>query len=254
MVPKRQKLDDVSEDEVVQLELEGFSPQPEDRDGIIQLLKQAMPKDSNLSLGGIADYIIAHSTVGTVVKNCFDDAELDAAVSDDDNIIFSLTTVVSLTNSAASRSSVISDLRVFLNSFLSRAGLQTQDSRVISKILSGASSQKPALLLNERFVNLPPSIAAQAVAALPSEVQNLPDDERPTHLIILTRALRSEPSNDLIYVQPEMEIVRKVAIAAVEIISVDSTVDEETETITYVIMAIDFNSLPEILELLADAP
>lgn len=253
MKQKARKTDNEAEGDIIQLELEGFSPQAEDRDGIIQLLNQLMPKDSNLHLGGIADFIIAQSTVGTVVKNCSEEDEADAN-DDDDNIVFSLTTVISLCEATVSRSSTVSDLRNFLKTFASRAESTHPDTKALLNIINGTSTEKPALLLNERFVNLPPSTAAQAVAALPEEVKSLPEAEQPTHLIVLTRALKAEGSTDLVYIQPEMELVRKASVAAIEIDVVNKAAEDATEKITYVIMAIDFSRLPEVLDMLANMP
>ncbi|VDM32476.1 unnamed protein product [Hydatigera taeniaeformis] len=253
MSSKKSKRSEESPDEdVIELDLEGFSPQLEDRDGIIQLLRQHMPKDSNVSLGELADYIINQSSVGTVVKNTVNEA--DAAKDDDDEIIFSLTTVISLSVPTVARSSVVSEIRTFLSSCISRAEPSSSDSKILLKVLMGQASEKPGLLINERLVNLPPAVAAEAVAVLPQEILTLPEEERPTHLILMTRAVKSKDADELIYIQPEMEIVRKVAFAVVEAESMDVAVDGESETITYVIMAIEFSSIPEILDLLAASP
>ncbi|VDK35407.1 unnamed protein product [Taenia asiatica] len=254
MSPKKSKREEESSDvDIVELDLEGFSPRSEDRDGIIQLLKQHIPKESNISLGELADYIIAQDSVGTVVKNAV--TEADTAEDDnDDDIVFSLTTVISLCGPAVTRSSVVSELRDFISSCISRVEQSSPDAKTLLKVLMGQASEKPALLINERLVSLPPAVAAEAVAALPQEIQTLPEEERPTHLIIITRAVKSEDEDELIYIQAEMEIVRKVAFAVVETEFVNVAVDEDSETITYVIMAIDFSSLPEILDLLAADP
>lgn len=254
MSPKKSKREEESTDEdIVELDLEGFSPQSEDRDGIIRLLKQHIPKESNISLGALADYIIAQDSVGTVVKTAV--CEADAAKDDDeDDIVFSLTTVISLCGSAVTRSSIVSELRDFISSCISRAEHSSPDAGTLLKVLMGQASEKPALLINERLVNLPAVVAAGAVAVLPQEIQTLPEEERPTHLIILTRAVKFEDADELVYIQTEMEIVRKVAFAVVETEFVDVSADGDSETITYVIMAIDFSSLPEILDLLAANP
>ena len=245
---KKRRDDDFENEEIVRVELEGFPPKPEDRDGIIQLLKQSMPKDSNLPLGDLADFIIAQPFLGTVVKNEFDETDAD---DDDDDIVFSLTTVVSLCESVVSRSSIISKLRDFLKSFISRGNLSSTDARTLVKILMGEGPGKPGLLINERFVNLPPRVAAESVAALPQEILNLPEEDRPTHLFILTRVFKSPESNEEVYVQPEMEVVRKMALAVIETEVVNTAPDGDMETIIYVIMAINFSNLSEILDILA---
>lgn len=250
MKPKERKVDDESDGDTVQLELEGFAPQAKDRDGIVQLLNQLLPKDSNLHLGGIADFIIEQGSVGTVVKSFSDETE----AADDDDIVFSLTTIISFGESVTKRSQAVCDLRDFLTKFIERAESSNANSSVLLKIIKGSNSEKPGLLLNERFVNLPPTIASQAVAALPEEVKSLPDEERPSHLIVLTRALKSETSDEILYIQPEMELVRKVALAAVQTNVVNNTADGDEETIIYVVMAIEFSSLPEILDMLANIP
>ncbi|CDS42045.1 CDK regulator involved in ribosome export [Echinococcus multilocularis] len=253
MSSKRSKRnEEFADDDLVELDLEGFPPQSEDRDGIIQLLRQHIPKASNVNLGELADYIIAQGSVGTVVKN--GSSETDTVEDDDDDIVFSLTTVITLCGSVVSRSSIVSELRDFLQSCISRAESSSPDYKTLLKVLMGEASEKPALLINERLVNLPPAVSAEAVAVLPQEIQTLPEEERPTHLIILTRAVKSKDTDELIYIQPEMEIVRKVAFAVGETEFADVTVGVDAESIIYVLMAIDFSSLPEILDLLSDNP
>ncbi|VDL86162.1 unnamed protein product [Schistocephalus solidus] len=256
MPNKQVKLDEAAEHETVQLELEGFSPQPEDRDGIIQLLNQLFPKNSGLHLGGIADYIISLENVGTIVKNCSEITEADThdADDEDDDIVFSLTTVLTLTKPSISKFSVLTDLKKFLLDLACKSESAASEVNAIKALLDGEASKRCALLLNERFVNLPPSISAKAVEALPAEVQNLKEEERPSDLLILTRALKPENVSTLVYIQPEMEIVRQAADASLETKITNASDDGDPETVIYILMAVKLSSLPAIIDSLADMP
>nr|VZH99530.1 unnamed protein product [Spirometra erinaceieuropaei] len=256
MPNKQAKVDESAEPETVQLELEGFSPQPEDRDGIIQLLNQLFPKNSGLHLGGIADYILSLENVGTVVKNSSEVTETDADAADDEDedIVFSLTTVLSLTKPSIARCPVLADLKRFLLDLVSKSESTSSEVNTIKALLEDKASKGCALLLNERFVNLPPSISAKAVDALPAEIQNLKEEERPSDLLILTRALKPENLGTLVYIQPEMEIVRQAADASLETKITNASDGDDPETIIYVLMAVKLSSLPGIIDSLADMP
>ncbi|VDN13027.1 unnamed protein product [Dibothriocephalus latus] len=257
MPNKQAKVDEGAEPETVQLELEGFTPLPEDRDGIVQLLNQLFPKNSGLHLGGIADYIISLENVGTIVKNCSEVTEAaatDADDQEDDDIVFSITTVVSLTKPSIAKCSVLADLKKFLLDLASKSESAASEVNAIKALLNGEASKKCALLLNERFVNLPPSISAKAVDALPAEIQNLKEEERPTDLLILTRGLKPENAGTLVYIQPEMEIVRQAADACLETKITNASDGDDPETVIYILMAVKMSSLPGIIESLADMP
>ncbi|KAM3184499.1 hypothetical protein ACTXT7_008239 [Hymenolepis weldensis] len=245
MSAKRSKCDEEeSENVFVNLELEGFTPEEEDRDGIIQMLKQLLPKTANLRLTGLADYIIHREKVGTVVKY----SDYEAEVDDDEDIVFSITSLINLFEPAISQHPDIADLRKFLENFVSSSKPSNSDTVKIVKVLTGASSEKPALLVNERYVNLPAEVAEKSISALLDEINGLPENEKPTHIIILTRAIKSPDSSELIYIQPEMENVRKFALAISETNVTTPTVDDENETVTFVTMVVDVPSLPEIVD------
>ncbi|KAM7538400.1 hypothetical protein Aperf_G00000074444 [Anoplocephala perfoliata] len=251
MPPKKRKGDEEeSDDGLVHLELEGFSPAEQDRDGIIQMLNQLLPKTATLYLGGLADYIISRGRVGTVVKSSQSDSD-DEEEDDDDDIVFSTTSLINLFEPSLSQFPAVKDLREFLEGFISSSKSSNPDATKLLSVLRGSSSEKPALLINERYVNLPPEIAEKSVSSLLEEINDLPDEEKPSHLIIMTRAIKSPVSSELIYIQPEMENVRRFALAVSETNVKTPTFDDENEVITFVVMAVDVPSLPEILDVIA---
>nr|CDS33121.1 CDK regulator involved in ribosome export [Hymenolepis microstoma] len=248
MSAKRSKHgDEESDEDFVKLELEGFSPEGEDRDGIIQMLKQLLPKTANLRFASLADYIIGRDKIGTVVKYSDYEAEDD----DDEDIVFSITSLINLFEPDITQYPIIADLCKFLESFINSSKSSNPDASTIVKVLTGASSERPALLINERYVNLPAEVAEKSVSSLLDEINVLPENEKPTHIIVLTRAIKSPDSSELIYIQPEMKSVRKFALAISETNVVTPTVDDENETITFVTMVVDVPSLPEIVDNIA---
>ncbi|CAI2727810.1 unnamed protein product [Schistosoma spindalis] len=216
MPKKVAKVDSVdTTKEILNIELEGFSPDIGDRDSIIILLKHLFPNDCVINVEDLAQYIVSQDSIGTVVKPTCDDESDDD--SDDDNIVFAVTSVIDLSHESAAKHSVVKDLRNFiLEGVKSSKDIPTRCK--VKELLDTDMDCKSFLLINERFENLPPSICAEAVSSLPSEFKS--SNLLPTHLFILSRAY-SEGAQDsdkkYEYAYPEMEYIIPHALHVLEL-------------------------------------
>ncbi|VEL31628.1 unnamed protein product, partial [Protopolystoma xenopodis] len=149
-------------EETLDLELEGFSPDPPDKAGIGQLLFQLFPDSSGVNIDNLSDYIIANNTIGTVVKNHTEDG---SAEEDDDDIVFALTTVVDLSPQQCKRWIAGSQIKNFAKKIINNCSNSNfADNKVeLNEILSDSGSIRPYLLINERLTPLPPKVCSSSL-------------------------------------------------------------------------------------------
>uniref|UniRef100_A0A3Q0KMV0 Protein BCCIP homolog n=2 Tax=Schistosoma mansoni TaxID=6183 RepID=A0A3Q0KMV0_SCHMA len=216
MPKKVAKVDNVdTSKEIFNLELEGFPPDISDRDSITILLKHLFPNNCVINVENLAEYIVTQDSIGTVVKPTCDDESDDD--SDDDNIVFAVTSVVDLSHESAVKHSVVKDLRNFILEGVNASKNVPMRCKV-EELLDKDTDCKSFLLINERFENLPLSICAEAVSALPSEFKS--SNLLPTHLFILSWAYSEEAKdNDKKYefAYPEIEFIVPHALHVLEL-------------------------------------
>ncbi|KAH8875401.1 Protein BCCIP like [Schistosoma japonicum] len=218
MPRKAAKIDSVdSPIETLNFELEGFPPDINDRDSISILLKHLFPESFTINVGDLAEYIVSQNSIGTVIKPACDGDDDESDKDSDDDIVFAVTSVVDLSLKSAEKHSVINDLRKFiLNGVESSKDIFTKDKVV--EILVKDMNCNPYLLINERFENLPLSVCAESVSALPSEFKS--SNLLPTHLLLLSWAYIEDNKNSdkkFEYAYPEMEYIVPHALHVVEL-------------------------------------
>ncbi|CAH8494137.1 unnamed protein product [Schistosoma turkestanicum] len=212
---KVDKLD--AEEETMNIDLEGFLPDIGDRDSVKILLKHLFPSSSAINVGNLTEFIVSQNAIGTVVKPaCVEDGESDDD-SDDDNIVFAVTSVVDFSHESSEKHSIVKDLRNFILKEVRRSkNILTKDK--VEELLTKDVNCKPFLLINERFENLPLSVCAEAVSSLPSEFKS--SNLCPTHLLLLSWAY-SEEAGDINkkyeYAYPEMEFIVPHALHVLEL-------------------------------------
>lgn len=216
MPKKVAKVDSVdTTKEILNLELEGYSPGISDRDSITILLKHLFPNDCIINVENLAEYIVSQDSIGTVVKPTCDDESDDD--DDDDNIVFAVTSVVDLSHESAMKHSVVKDLRNFiLEGVKSSKNVPTRCK--VEELLEKDVNCKSFLLINERFENLPLSICSEAISSLPSEFKS--SDLLPTHLFILSWAYSEEVKDSdkkYEFAYPEIEFVVPHALHVLEL-------------------------------------
>ncbi|KAA3672279.1 protein BCP1 [Paragonimus westermani] len=229
----------------LELDLEGFSPSKGDCDGIAVLLKHIFA-GSAVNAVDLAEYIVSNNACGTVVKPSADDDEAGSDDDDDQQIIFSLTTVISLSSSESQKYSVIGHLKEFLKSIVIKAKPSTAKDDVL--VYLDCDSTHLCLFLNERFENLPLSVCADAVAALPAEMKEA--NLSPTHLVLLSRAHKSVSDCTLDYAYPEIEHVLPFSVANVEVTTTTGCDEDTSDFNTYVILILPMDRFSEVLDVM----
>ncbi|KAJ1522831.1 hypothetical protein ONE63_001982 [Megalurothrips usitatus] len=156
---------DYKGDEQIQVDFEGRIPVDSDFHGIKQLLQQLFLK-SHVNLSDLTDLIIKQNYVGSVVKQCDDDPDSDD--DDDMNVdddVYGITTVVNLTEKRSME--CIKQIHTLLKQY-SKLG----DDRTVSKVeqLLNDENNSVGLLINERFVNIPPQISVPLLLNLRKEM------------------------------------------------------------------------------------
>ncbi|XP_066580900.1 protein BCCIP homolog [Prorops nasuta] len=149
----------------IQVDFEGRNPQDPDFHGIKTLLTQLFLK-AHVDLGSLTDLIITQNYVGSVVKQSEDLEESDDEESNA-NDVFGITTVVNISD----RQNVpcIQQLRELLKQLASEHA--TDQANAMVKNLLENDSAPLGLLINERFVNIPPQISVPLLENLISEMR-----------------------------------------------------------------------------------
>ncbi|XP_034256423.1 protein BCCIP homolog [Thrips palmi] len=160
--------DDYKGGEQIQVEFEGRIPVDSDFHGIKQLLQQLFLK-THLNISDLAELIIKQNYVGSVVKQCDDNPDSDDDDDDSMNVdddVFGITTVINLTDKRSM--GCVSQLRDLLKEHSSKHG----DDRTIAKVkqLLDDETKCTGLLINERFVNIPPQVAVPLLMSLRKEM------------------------------------------------------------------------------------
>ncbi|KAF5406384.1 CDK regulator involved in ribosome export [Paragonimus heterotremus] len=228
----------------LELDLEGFSPSKGDCDGIAVLLKHIFA-GSSVNAVDLAEYVVSNNACGTVVKPSADDDDEPGSDDDDDQqIIFSLTTVINLSSAESQKHSIIGHLKEFLKTIVAKAKPSTAKDNVLGYLDS--ESIHLCLFLNERFENLPLSVCADAVAALPAEMKEA--NLSPTHLVLLSRAHKSVSDCKLEYAYPEIEHVLPFSVANVEVTTKTGCDEDDSDFNTYVILILPMDKFSEVLD------
>lgn len=173
----------------IQVDFEGRNPQDPDFDGIKTLLQQLFLK-AHLDLGGLTDLIISQNYVGSVVKQSTNDEE-DDDEEDDVNDVFGITTVVNISD--RQNQPCVKQLRDLLKQ-LSEEHATDATNTLIRNVLENDAAPL-GLLINERFVNIPPQICVPLFENLISEMKRAGDKKMPfnfSYYILICKLHKTE--------------------------------------------------------------
>ncbi|KAL1137718.1 hypothetical protein AAG570_009414 [Ranatra chinensis] len=163
--------------EEIQVDFEGRSPIDSDFHGIKQLLQQLFLK-AHVNLSELTELLISQNTVGSVVKQS-DTDEIDGDADDDEdddpNDVFGVTSIVNLTDKQSVE--CVSQLRTLLSELCAEHGTERCNTLVQSLL---KDDTKPlGLIINERFVNIPPQIAVPLLQSLSKEIRKACEKKLP---------------------------------------------------------------------------
>lgn len=144
-------------DEGITVDFEGRNPIDSDMDGIKQMLGQLFVK-AHIDLSELAGIIVGQNYVGSVLKQAYTDEEEDdedEEMEDPCQIVFGVTTAVNLSNKQD-----LSCVQQLQKLVFEKAEKYATDS-VIQMFREALQSgtKTTALLLNERFVNIPAAVS-----------------------------------------------------------------------------------------------
>ncbi|KAK5644834.1 hypothetical protein RI129_006134 [Pyrocoelia pectoralis] len=245
-------------DEEIQADFEGRNLEVQDFDGIRQLLRQLFLKE-HVDVTQLSDMLIAQEGVGSVLKQSWNEDEVD---EDDDTLtealdVFGVTTVFNLTSHL--ETPVVQQLFALL---VQRLSTETSDEAVKNKITNILeSSQKLGLLINERFINLPPKIADPLLTSLQAEISRMEKRDASykfDYLVLICKMYKPKGGkSNVIFSNAEEEIFDKEAEVSIEY-NVTSQCDtglagqweeEDSEMIPYRrILFIQGNKFPAIVQ------
>lgn len=203
----------------IETEFEAYPPLTEDKEGIKALLKQLFKKEP-IELGQLTDHLINEKNLCTVVKQL-----VDEEVEDEDEDVFSLSALIQLNKKELIDKPFIK----LITNFLIRTAKES-DNKQIVQILEDTNQTK-ALVLNERFINLPTKLGVMSLQNLLDEAKN--QNLKIDYFIFICKLLKAKDEsssvkkknhkrskatdeNDLIYLNGEDEVFAKNALEKYE--------------------------------------
>ncbi|KAK9496578.1 hypothetical protein O3M35_013138 [Rhynocoris fuscipes] len=157
--------------EEIQVEFEGRIPCDTDYHGIKQLLQQLFLK-AHINLAELTELIIGQNFIGSVVKQSdIDDVQDDDDDEDDSKDVFGITSVINLTEKKELE--CISQLRTLLVELSTEHG--TDRCNTLIRTLLADETKPLGLIINERFVNIPPQISVPLLQSLSKEIKRACD-------------------------------------------------------------------------------
>lgn len=173
-------------DEKVDVDFEAHPPIDDDLDGIIALLKQTLLHYSDCS--ALARHLITMKDLTQVIAlDCPDEddsAEGDDEEDEPDNDIYGVSSVVDLSSKTSDEklAEAIKQLQKFLK----------DKNPEIRRILESEDKIKLGLIINERYINLPPQLALPSLKSF----QNHLDKSSYTHLVLISKILVQGKNSD----------------------------------------------------------
>lgn len=150
----------------IQADFEGRNPEAQDFHGIKQLLKQLFLK-AHIDLSQMSDLLIQQTGVGSVLKQSFNDDDDEDDEMTDASDVYGITSVINL--SSHKETPCVVEFFTLVNE-LAKEHATNEVQAEINKILS---SSKLGLVINERFINIPPKISDPLLTSLNDELQRI---------------------------------------------------------------------------------
>ncbi|XP_018903085.2 protein BCCIP homolog [Bemisia tabaci] len=188
------------EEQEVVIDFVGRSPEEDDVEGITQLLVPLF-HSSGVDLPELVKLIIEQKNVGSVIKedeSIEENQNEDEDDEDDEDNIFGLNTVLDLTKNKESQCT--KQLRKFI---LSLAKDHAEDYSAVESLLSNDTSAPVGLIINERFINIPPQISVPLFESLSKEIKGSDELSDFKHFVMICKIYK--PSKRKVKSKPEKE-------------------------------------------------
>lgn len=217
-------------DEGITVDFEGRNPIDTDLDGIKQMLGQLFIK-AHIDLSDLSAVIIGQNYVGSVLKQSYtddDDEDEDSMDEDPCQVVFGVTTAVNLSNKQDQN--CVKQLQKMLFEKAEKYATETVLQLFREALQSGTKCT--ALLLNERFVNIPAAVCVPMFENLLVEIDRAKAKGMPykfDYFLMFVKyyqkAASGTKSAEVLYSNDEEEYFIKNSIA-----SFDYSVQKETST------------------------
>lgn len=136
-------------------------------------------------------HFVGQNYIGSVIKQCYDDDD-DELSDDDSNLVFGITTVISLKNSEGIQ--CIGQIRDFL---MDKAEKNSNDA-ILKMFKNAFQTHDIGLLINERFVNIPAQISLPLFQNLEMELHHAISKNKPfnfSSFILISKFYRKVDQN-----------------------------------------------------------
>nr|CAG4644248.1 EOG090X0C3Y [Lepidurus arcticus] len=204
------------DDKEIQVDFEGQNPDGGDFHGIKRLLQQLFLK-AHINLSQLADTIIEQNYIGSVLKQSLDDEEMADDEEDVADEVFGITTLLNLTKHKDA------EFAKQIVTYLEDKCKEFSPSQVSQLNSLFSAPNHVGLLLNERFINIPPQVSVPLLENLKQELDNAVKQKKPfsvTHFILLSKLHRmrvntgkkgkkkkNAVSYDVMWANPEDEFI-----------------------------------------------
>lgn len=210
--------------QILMIDFEGYAPEECNKNGIIQLLMQGIFKGADVDMEDLVLCILERNYMGSVIKQHVIESEEDDDDDDEDKVIFGLTTVVDFDH-RGTRFPVLHHIQTLLEGLYMRYGAD-EDQQLFRSVINFVNPKKVGLLINERFVNIPPGIATPLMRTLKSEIDAAVENGIPcnfSHFVMISKMLNAEDMDEdvsqtqnpvLLWANPEEEFLYVNSVAS----------------------------------------
>jgi len=188
-IPTIGEIDQEDENTEIQVDFEARIPEEVDFEGIHKLLQQVFLK-TPVDLTAMTDSIMNQKNIGSVLKQVVeldeDDCDSD---EEEDRHVFSVSTVLNL--SQMKECEWVQQLKLLLTR---QSGVLNADSHQKFKDVINDGSQQVGLLVNERFINIPPQVAVPCFESLWKEIDKTSSRDASydmRHLLIICKTYKA---------------------------------------------------------------
>ncbi|ODM98626.1 Protein BCCIP [Orchesella cincta] len=171
--------------ELLQMDFEGVEAQDYDIPSMSTLLNQLV-KESGVDSGQLAKVLVSQNYVGSVLKPCLDDVDMDDDEQPEDQSVFSIASIINLSER---REPVVKEIQKFIRNFVRNPEYKVEKDRsVFQKVMNEDSltDVKLGFLIKERILNMPVDLLHPSLQSLMRDIETAIEKKMPykfTHLV-----------------------------------------------------------------------
>nr|XP_023024637.1 protein BCCIP homolog [Leptinotarsa decemlineata] len=195
--------------EEVMVDFEGRNIEADDYQAITEFLRQLF-LNALVEISNMADLIIAQYGVGTALKQAFSDEDDDDDMSGE-RPVFGISTLLNL--NLQKKAPCVQKFRTLLEELCDQYA-DSQNQAIIKEIMT---DDNVGLLINERFVNIPPLVSVPMLNSLKGHIDKM-KKKHPSYnfayYIMICKTYRSKDSDVEIFCNAEEEYFCEEACAS----------------------------------------